>query len=311
MKDPGQSPPARDSGAVTDDEAQLPALAWMHRAHAADELLCEVKLQVSRRRRRQWLATTAVAAVVLTGVSLWLLPPAGKLPVAPPVATATTIRPEQQRLPDGSVVELKGDAEIIVDFDGPLRRVVLRRGEAYFAVAKNPHRAFVVEAGGVSVRAVGTAFTVQFDRRQVEVLVTEGQVAVSPPSGPPAVGTRDVSPVAPTLIGAGNRCVVEADTKPKIQPVLPAELNERLGWRVAQLEFSGTPLAEVVALMNEHNPRGVRFVIGHPALNRIRLSGFLLASNDAGLVGLLEAQFGVQAERSGDTITLRSSVTGR
>ena len=54
-----------------------------------------------------------------------------------------------------------------------------RSGEAYFTVAKNPGRPFVVAAGGVGVRAVGTAFNVRLDSDAVEVLVTEGRVQVS------------------------------------------------------------------------------------------------------------------------------------
>jgi transmembrane sensor len=42
-----------------------------------------------------------------------------------------------------------------------LRQVKLDRGEAWFQVAKDPQRPFVVESGPVRVRAVGTAFSVR------------------------------------------------------------------------------------------------------------------------------------------------------
>jgi transmembrane sensor len=61
--------------------------------------------------------------------------------------------------------------------------VVLERGEAHFQVAKNPARPFVVVARGVEIRAVGTAFSVGLESTRVEVLVTEGQVAVETASG--------------------------------------------------------------------------------------------------------------------------------
>jgi transmembrane sensor len=294
---------ARDPRAGTDDDAQLPALGWLRRAGAQDELLREVERHVSRRRKRRWLGAVAATALLVAGSLAWRT-----LGVRPwePVArapTATLLRPERQRLPDGSVVDLRDGAAMTVDFDGPLRRVVLRGGEAYFAVAGNPLRPFVVEAGGVSVRAVGTAFSVHHDRRQTEVVVTEGQVAVASSS---AATSGLVSPPAPALVSAGHRCVIPLAAAPDIRPVSPAELHSRLGWRIPQLEFTHTPLAEVVALMNAHHPRGVRFVLGDPDLGQVSLSGFLRSDNDEGLANLLETQFAVRTERVDNTITLRA-----
>ena len=54
----------------------------------------------------------------------------------------------------------------------------LVRGEAHFVVAADASRPFVVSAGAVSVRAVGTEFVVRYSAREIGVLVTEGRVAV-------------------------------------------------------------------------------------------------------------------------------------
>ena len=70
---------------------------------------------------------------------------------------AAAVGYESRALDDGTVVELNGGAEIEVQFTAAERRLRLVRGEAHFQVAKNPLRPFVVEAGGVAVRAVGTA----------------------------------------------------------------------------------------------------------------------------------------------------------
>src|SRR5260370_1274200 len=56
--------------------------------------------------------------------------------------------------------------------------VRLTRGEAHLAVAKDSSRPFIVTAGGVSVRAVGTAFNVRRVEQRVEVFVTEGKVRI-------------------------------------------------------------------------------------------------------------------------------------
>src|SRR3546814_12357098 len=58
------------------------------------------------------------------------------------------------------------------------RNVVLREGEAWFQVARDKSRPFVVEAGKVRVQAVGTAFSVRRDENGASVFVTEGVVEI-------------------------------------------------------------------------------------------------------------------------------------
>jgi transmembrane sensor len=84
---------------------------------------------------------------------------------------------ESHALPDGSLVELKEGSRIAVDFSAEQRQVRLV-GEAHFQVARDAARPFVVNAQGVMVRAVGTAFSVRVDSDEVQVLVTHGSVHV-------------------------------------------------------------------------------------------------------------------------------------
>src|SRR3546814_16020939 len=59
-----------------------------------------------------------------------------------------------------------------------VRQIALKSGEAWFQVAKDRARPFVVEIGDVRVRAVGTAFSVRREANGVDVQVTEGVVEV-------------------------------------------------------------------------------------------------------------------------------------
>src|SRR3546814_7473302 len=59
-----------------------------------------------------------------------------------------------------------------------VRQVALKDGEAWFQVAKDRARPFVVEIGDVRVRAVGTAFAVKRTAAGVDVQVTEGVVEI-------------------------------------------------------------------------------------------------------------------------------------
>lgn len=235
--------------------------------------------------------------------------------------TATISLPERRLLPDDSIVELKEGAQIDVDYSGAFRRVMLRQGEAHFQVAKNKARPFIVEAAGVKVRAVGTAFSVQLDPlKQVEVLVTEGQVQVAPLPETTSVATdpdfKGTLPTADTpgsasaqpIMRAGYRATISlTKAPPQMVEVSAAELAERLSWRVPSLEFSRTPLDEVVALMNRYAApnQKVQFVIADHELSGVKLTGYLQTDNSEGLVRLLESNFGVKTERSGEKIILR------
>ncbi len=88
------------------------------------------------------------------------------------------LEPERHVLEDGSVVELNALTKLDVQYTPTERRVRLVRGEAYFIVAKNPQRPFRVSANQVTVQAVGTAFSVGLDPKELSVLVTEGKVRV-------------------------------------------------------------------------------------------------------------------------------------
>jgi ferric-dicitrate binding protein FerR (iron transport regulator) len=70
---------------------------------------------------------------------------------------------EIRRVPlsDGSMAAINTDTALDVAMSPRLRHVKLDKGEAWFEVAKDARRPFVVESGPVRVRAVGTAFSVR------------------------------------------------------------------------------------------------------------------------------------------------------
>jgi transmembrane sensor len=83
------------------------------------------------------------------------------------------------RLEDGTRVSLNSSTKIVVRLSNMQRHVTLARGEAYFEVAHNRQRPFIVTAGDHDVTAVGTAFMVRFDSGNTAVTLLEGKVTVS------------------------------------------------------------------------------------------------------------------------------------
>ena len=84
-------------------------------------------------------------------------------------------------LEDGTEVWLNADSRLRYPevFDGPERRVEVE-GEAYFKVAKNPDRPFIVSSGGQEVRVYGTEFNVHAypDETAIYTTLVEGSIAL-------------------------------------------------------------------------------------------------------------------------------------
>lgn len=275
-----------------------------------------------RRVLRFVLPVLAAAAVLTLGLFVWTSRPAAPVSPGIPTVTRSLALIEQRALSDGSTIELNRGAVVAEHFSAGERRVRLVRGEAHFTVAKDAARPFFVEAGGVTVRAVGTAFNVRLDPASVEVLVTEGRVSVANvgpalDAGPqtPANLGMPASAVAkamadksgsPTFLSANQRTVVSlapSAPAPQVAVVPPAEIEARLAWQPRLLDFTDAPLAEIVAEFNRRNP--VRLTLTDAKLAGQRLSATFRSDNVEGFVRLMESDFGMKAEwRADDEIVL-------
>ncbi len=84
-------------------------------------------------------------------------------------------------LADGTEIWLNScsSLEFPARFSGDERRVRLLSGEAYFEVAKNAGKPFIVEAQGKEVRVLGTAFDVDIYEGEFATTLVTGKVEVS------------------------------------------------------------------------------------------------------------------------------------
>ncbi len=252
---------------------------------------------------RRWRWPLAAAAAIALSVATFHF---GMLSAPQPLVPGTQV------LADGTVVELNGAAVIVSNFTATERRVRLEHGEAHFTVTKDPARPFTVTAAGVTVRAVGTAFNVRLADSAVEVLVTEGQVRLQPLPPPLASGHTGPTPpalpaVAERMLAARQRAVVSTTPSaaaPEIATLTPGEIERVLAWQHRLLDFTATPLGEIVAAFNRRN--ATQIVLADPALAALRVSASLRSDNVLGFVKMLETGFGVRAERRGDAEILLS-----
>ena len=190
---------------------------------------------------------------------------------------------------DGSNVTLNTDSHIRVAVTETERSVELQQGEAFFDVAKDASRPFVVRAGTKRIVAVGTQFTVQRFGDDVRVLVTEGRVRLEGAMSPP------VLIAAGSLARADGAAVV-------VRKALPPQVDELLSWREGYLRFHETALADAVAEINRYNTR--KIVIEDPELAAIRISGTFRPTQYEAFVRVLQDGFSIQARNAGERITL-------
>lgn len=160
-------------------------------------------------------------------------------------------------LSDGSTAELGGDSALTLAFDSGIRRVRLLRGEAFFQVAPDAERPFVVAAEAGETRALGTEFRVGLRADTVVVSVIRHAVSVRW-AGQEAVTLDEGQEVRYGAAGLG--------------PVHAADgAAARRALREGRLFFEEAPLGEVLADLGRYR-RG-RIVILDDGIAEIPVSG--------------------------------------
>ncbi|TBR37270.1 MULTISPECIES: FecR family protein [Dyella] len=278
-------------------EAHVPPRGrWMHLG--AQRPATTIAPTGTQRRRTstkhgRWLFA-AIASVALVVASTWGWYRSGTEPV---VQYTTAIgQLNDVTLSDGSQATISSDSHIQVAWTRSERHIDLTHGEAFFRVAKNPGKPFVVEAGSRQIVAVGTRFAVRRDGEQLRVVVTEGVVRLEP-AGADGTGT------SATLLPAGS--VAQIDGNGLWVRTLPlAQVEHLLDWREGFVSFHNTPLASAVSELNRYSTR--KIVVADASIATLPLGGNFRWSNTDAFVNLLEAGFPIRAERRGEEVILHA-----
>jgi transmembrane sensor len=195
-------------------------------------------------------------------------------------------------LRDGSQVTLDTQSELKVEFTATERIVRLRRGQAFFEVAKDPRKPFVVEVRGRRFVAVGTAFDVRVDGDQVKVTMVEGTVRVEP---------SHASPPVRATITAGEQLIADTQREDRVRP---ADSERSTSWRRGQLVFDNTRLADAVAELNRYSDSKIQ--LADADLAELRLSGAFATGRPTVFVEAVTAYFPIQITRSDDKAVVLS-----
>lgn len=152
-------------------------------------------------------------------------------------------------LADGSIVRLGPGTHLRLHFGDTRRSVHLHGGEAYFEVAKDPARPFLVTAEPLVVRAVGTEFGVTRRAGAVTVSVAEGAVEVTP-SGTAAVSLDHASKNLSIPLSESEEISTSGAWPVTVRRI---EVENVLAWKDQRLVFDGTTLANAIQAFNTRN----------------------------------------------------------
>ena len=303
--------------------------AWLALREAAEDprilaLRHETALRLTRRnsqtlRPSRWVAAAAVLVLAVGAINFVIWPSADHSFITRffhPMGngghyeTATGER-LAFALGDGSQVTLDTQSEIRVSFSPTERQVRLTHGQAFFEVAKDPQRPFVVEVHDRRFVAVGTAFDVRVDGDQVKVTMVEGTVRVErrdesfpavgglsqPSASAPSAGralileNRAITTVA--TITAGEQLVADTRRRDDVRATDP---ERDTSWRRGQVIFDNTRLGDAIAEVNRYSDAKIE--LADPDLADLRLSGAFATGRPTVFVEALTSYFPVQVTRS-------------
>ncbi|MBL8265978.1 FecR family protein [Steroidobacter sp.] len=276
----------RRVGAVTRAEA---AWDFMSRARALSggRSVEEIQRIASLAARRRFFISTGVGVALAASVAMLALLLGGAERYGTELGEI-----RQVALTDGSRASLNSQSQLKASMRAEQRDVELEAGEAFFEVAKDAARPFIVKAGSVRVKAVGTAFSVRKREHGVDVLVTEGVVSTW------IAGDEDKA----LRLAAGARAFVTEQNNTTVLEDAPTEIARALSWRVGEISLEGQTLANAAAEFNRYNPR--RIVIDDPTLGARQLVGRFRVNEPEEFARAVVSTLDARMEVSPDTIRL-------
>lgn len=252
-----------------------------------------VALPVRRRRTGAMLARAAAVLLAVGGAwaAGWSW---GVLPGSVRYYMAEQGR-RQVQLPDHSEVELNLRTSLLYLGFRDQRQVLLRDGEAYFAVRRDLDKPFVISADNARVRVTGTHFNVWTAEVQTTVTVTEGTVLVSRNDG--GEGRNQGAELT-----AGMQAVVRHGRMLQLGRTDPARA---LAWRNGKLMLDDISLRDALPQINRYLEVPLQLDASSTA-GELRFGGIYDTHDLSQLVKALPRVLPVQL-RQGDGVIMISS----
>ena len=195
-------------------------------------------------------------------------------------------------LPDGTIVHLNADSKLRYgsNFNGKQRQVELV-GEAYFDVAKDARSPFIVKAGDIQIRALGTSFNVHAypDDENITTYLAEGSVIISS-------STQSLN------LSLGEVAVYSL----KKNRMIKKKEDDRLfiAWMNNEMVFNDEPILNIIKLLERNY--NVKFEIKSDRLNCITFTGTLKNASLQSTLYALQFTSSISYKKKDDVIELYS-----
>lgn len=195
-------------------------------------------------------------------------------------------------LADGTQMIMNTESTLTVRVSGRRRQIDILRGEAWFDVAHDPSRPFVVKAGAARFEALGTAFSVRQLGGRTDLQVTEGVVEARRAAG----GLH-------AEVKAGQRLSVTDQDQAFVVKPDPAAIRRSLAWRQGELVLDGETLAEAAAEFNRYN--SLKIIVEDPELGDEQLVGLFRTGDPESFVTSVTTLLQAEVRREGETLRIR------
>ena len=192
-------------------------------------------------------------------------------------------------LSDGTQVWLNSTSSLRFPFNflGNKREVYLE-GEAYFKVAKNTEKSFIVHVGGSEVKVLGTSFNINHYGEEVVTSLVEGSVISS-------AGNDRIQ------LKPGFQSIYKASTGYKVEPF---DVETVVSWMDGIFYFDEAPLKDISNVINRWF--NVQVIIDSPKLHHLTFTGSIEKDKSLEIfINNLETTSGIKAQLVGNELHLR------
>jgi len=176
-------------------------------------------------------------------------------------------------LSDGTQVWLNAGSQLIYPtfFVNKIRQVMLV-GEAFFEVAKNPERPFVVRTSDVSVQVLGTRFDISAypEDKLIQTVLVEGKVLLKY-AGKGNTNHDYSVEMIPNQMVELNRSTGEAITQ-------KVDVSKYVSWKEGMLKFEKVDLIRAIKQIERYY--NVEISLADPMIGSYKLSGKLDLKDD-------------------------------
>jgi transmembrane sensor len=199
----------------------------------------------------------------------------------------------QLALNDGSQVALNKDAQLKYPekFKGNLREVYLN-GEAYFEVAKNSKKPFIIHASNACIMVIGTSFNINSNNNgNVELIVNSGVVAF----GKDGLKQK-------VVLHANDKAVLDSKSGNILK--YKNEDSNYLSWKTKKFVFRETKLQEVFSLLEK--VYGINIIVKDIELNNLKLTATYDKLEPNEIIKMIKMTFSLKTLETGNNYTIEA-----